>query len=204
VDAQVKKVLDRLEEMDIADNTIVVLWGDHGWHLGDHDLWCKHTNFEQATRAPLIISAPGYVRGKKASTMAEFVDIFPTLVDYSGLKMPDDLEGKSLIPVMKDPDTQIKDYAISQYFRGTDIMGYTIRTHRYRLTLWLKGDFKKEYLFRNPVIDAMELYDYQTDPQEKVSLAHDPEYADIVDNLKTKLLDLLNEQADKAEDLKGK
>ena len=196
VDAQVAKVLQALKKLGLEENTIVVLWGDHGWHLGDHGLWCKHTNFEQATKVPFIIKAPGYKKGVKASTMTELVDVFPTLVDYAGLEIPDYLEGQSLIPVLVNPETQIKDYAISQYFRGKNIMGYSLRTKRYRLTLWLKGDFKHNDLFRDPVIAATELYDYKTDPQEKVSLANDPAYAQVVDSLKTKLLKLLVEQAD--------
>jgi len=199
VDAQVGKVIDKVEELGLERNTIIVLWGDHGWHLGDHGLWCKHTNFEQATRAPMIFVAPGMAKGKHASTMAEFVDIFPTLIDYAGFKVPAYLEGKSLVPVLEDPDMQIQDYAISQFFRGTDIMGYTMRTKRYRITLWLKGDYNKKDLFRDPVIDATELYDYEKDPQEKVSLENDPEYAEVVDKLKKKLLKLMNEEANKAE-----
>ncbi len=197
VDAQVAKVLQALKDLGLEDNTIVVLWGDHGWHLGDHGLWCKHTNFEQATKVPFIIKAPGYAKGKTASTMTELIDVFPTLVDYAGFDKPDYLEGESLIPVLKNSDTQIKDYAISQYFRGKNIMGYSLRTKRYRLTLWLKGDFRHNDLFRNPVIAATELYDYKTDPQEKVSLAKDPAYAKVVEELKTKLLNLLVEQADR-------
>jgi arylsulfatase A-like enzyme len=199
VDAQVGKVISKLEELGLDENTIIVLWGDHGWHLGDHGLWCKHTNFEQATKAPLIIVAPGMSEGKHASTMAEFVDIFPTLADYAGFKVPDYLEGESLVPVLKDPDVQVKDYALSQFFRRADIMGYTMRTERYRITLWMKGDYKHKDLFRDPVIDAVELYDYRTDPQERVSLAGDPEYAEVLKELKEKLLSLLNGQADKAD-----
>ncbi len=197
VDAQVGKVLEALKELGLDKNTIVVLWGDHGWHLGDHGLWCKHTNFEQATKVPFIIKAPGYEEGKHAEGFAELVDVFPTLVEYAGLEMPEYLEGKSLIPVLKNPETKVKDFAISQYFRGKNIMGYSMRTERYRLTLWLKGDFKHKDLFRDPQIDAIELYDYKVDPQERVSLAKDPQYAKVVEELKSKLLEFLNEQADK-------
>ncbi len=199
VDAQVGKVIDKVEELGLDKNTIIVLWGDHGWHLGDHGLWCKHTNFEQATKAPMIFVVPGMAKGKHVSTMAEFVDIFPTLVDYTGLKVPNYLEGKSLMPVIKNPKIQTQDYAISQFFRGKDTMGYSMRTKRYRITLWLKGDYNKEDLFRDPVIDAIELYDYQKDPQETVSLENDPAYAKVVSKLKNKLLRLMNEEANKAE-----
>ena len=204
VDAQIEKVLVALEEMGIDDNTIVVLWGDHGWHLGDHGLWCKHTDFEQATKVPFIISAPGYAKGKRAATMTELVDIFPTVIEYAGFEIPTYLEGESLIPVLENTDTQIKDYAISQYFRGKDIMGYSLRVKKYRLTLWLKGDFMNTDVFRNPQIEAVELYDYENDPQEKVSLANNPAYAKTVEELKVKLLGLLTEQADKYATTKGK
>ena len=196
VDAQIGKVVDKLEELGLSDNTIIVLWGDHGWHLGDHGLWCKHSNFEQATKAPLIIVAPGEAKGKHAVTMAEFVDIFPTVVDYAGFKIPKNLEGESLAPAVKNPEVEIKDYAISQFFRGTDRMGYSMRTKRYRITLWMKGDYKNIDLFREPAIDAIELYDYEKDPQEKVSLSENPAYSLIVEELKMKLLTLLNEQVE--------
>jgi arylsulfatase A-like enzyme len=195
VDAQIGKVLDALKEKGLAKNTIVVLWGDHGWHLGDHGLWCKHTNFEQATKTPLIISAPGYKKNKKAAGMTEIVDLFPTLVEYAGFKVPEKLEGESLIPMLKNPNTEIKDYAISQYPRGKNIMGYSIRTKRYRLTLWLQGDFKNNELYRDPQIAAVELYDYQNDPLEKTSLADNPEYKNIINNLQSKLLNILISKA---------
>lgn len=197
VDAQIGKVLEKLKELGLDKNTIVVLWGDHGFHLGDHGLWCKHTNFEQATKVPFIIHAPGYAKNKHASTMTEMLDIFPTLVDYAGLEIPDILEGESLMPVLKDTKTQIKDYSISQYPRGNQIMGYSMRTEQYRLTLWLKGDFKKNRdIFRNPNIEAVELYDYKTDPYETISLTNNPEYAKTIEQLKAKLLDILVSESD--------
>lgn len=134
-DALIGKLLDRLDSLGLTKNTIIVLWGDHGWHLGDHDLWCKHTNFEQAAHAPLLISVPGMKSGKTTS-LSEFVDIFPTLCDLTGLKIPDHLDGLSLVPVMKNPETSVKDYSVSQYpHQGK--MGYSIRTKNYRLTWWM-------------------------------------------------------------------
>ncbi len=197
VDAQIGKVMEELKKLNLDDNTIIILWGDHGWHLGDHGLWAKHSNFEQATKVPFIIKAPGMKKGQRTETFAELVDVFPTLVDYAGIEIPDYLEGNSLIPIMKNPKAENKDYAISQYFRGKNIMGYSIRTEQYRLTLWLKGDFKHEDLFRNPNIAAAELYDYKNDPLETVSQANNPKYAKVYDELKDKLLGLLVEQADK-------
>ncbi|NOR76375.1 MAG: sulfatase-like hydrolase/transferase, partial [Draconibacterium sp.] len=102
VDAQIGRVYEKLEELGLAENTIVILWGDHGWHLGDHGLWCKHTNFEQAAKTPMIISAPGYPKGQVSYSMTELVDIFPTICDLSGLEIPEIIQGESLVPILKD------------------------------------------------------------------------------------------------------
>ena len=194
VDAQVGRVLDKIEELKLDENTIVVLWGDHGWHLGDHGLWSKHSNFENATKVPFMISTPGGEKGVRSNSMVEMLDIYPTLVDYAGLKAPEMLEGKSIMPITKDVSFENKDYALSQFARGTNVMGYSIRTDRYRLTLWLKGEFHKTPSFVNPEIVGEELYDYEVDPLEKASLAHDKAYADTEKKLKEKLLSLLREQ----------
>jgi len=116
MDAQVGILLNTLEEQGILNNTIIVLWGDHGWHLGDHDLWEKHTTFEQANRSPLIIAAPGMKPGSSKS-LSEHVDIFPTLCQLAGVSIPSTLAGKSLVPVMQDKKAEVKDFAMSQYYR---------------------------------------------------------------------------------------
>ncbi len=179
IDAQIGQLLDELERLELRDNTVVVLWGDHGWQLGEHGLWCKHTNFEIATRVPLIISAPGQKHpGAATDALAEFVDIYPTLSELCGWPLPEGLEGTSLVPVMEDPDRQWKPAAFSQYPRGR-VMGYSMRTDRYRYTEWLPrsgGD---------PV--ARELYDHQEDPQENVNLAGLPEYKELVQKLSRQL-----------------
>lgn len=179
-DAQVGKILRKLAALDLLDNTVVVLWGDHGWHLGDHGLWCKHTNFEEATRAPLILYAPGYEGGQIGVSMSEFVDIFPTVCELAGVPVPEGLHGKSLVPVMHDPGVHIKDYAVSQYPRWNDRMGYTLRTERYRLTVWMKdGWIASEQLFVEDYVAEVEMYDYAEDPLETVSVAGTPAYKNM-------------------------
>ena len=184
VDAQIGKVLDGLDREGLAENTIVVLWGDHGWQLGDHGLWHKHTNFEIATRAPLLISVPKSLGslgvGKKCDTPVEFVDVYPTLSDLCGLPLPGKLEGSSLKCYLEDPSQLGTDVAISQYPRrdsqsGTDLMGYSIRDSRWRATFWRERNGSK--------ILATELYDEVNDPNETVSVAHEPAHKALLESL---------------------
>jgi len=173
-DAQVGKVLDELDRLGLRQNTIVILWGDHGWHLGDHGLWGKQTNFEKATRVPLILSIPGQkTSGKKTDALVELVDIYPTLVELCGLPMPSGLEGTSFSPLLKDPNRSWKKAAFSQQPREIpghgDGMGYTLRTARYRFTEWSVPG--QAYHMR-------ELYDYKKDPLENENLAGNKKYAD--------------------------
>jgi len=177
-DAQIGRVLDELERLGLRNKTIVVLWGDHGWHLGEHGLWCKHTNFEVATRAPLIISAAGRrFAGVKTNVLAEFVDIYPTLCDLAGLPIPDGLEGTSLLPAMEHPDRPVQQAAFSQYPRK-QLMGHSMRTDRYRYTEWAEPG-------KEPV--GVELYDHQNDPGENVNIAGRPENRELVKELARKL-----------------
>ncbi len=182
VDAQVGRLLDELERLGQADNTVICLWGDHGWHLGDHGMWCKHTNYEQATRSPLIIADPRTdLRSAKTGAPTEFVDIFPTLTDLCGIGTPSQLEGVSLTPLMRDPAGSVKRAAVSQYPRGTGdgpAMGYAYRDERYRYVRWVKKDFRAGET-DGPVV-ARELYDYDTDPMETVNLAGDADYQAVV------------------------
>jgi len=180
-DAQVGRLLDALEQARVLDNTIIVLWGDHGWQLGDHGLWHKHTNFEIATRAPLLISVPKLkTAGKKCAAPVEFVDVYPTLADLCGLPQPGGLAGLSLKPYLNDPAAPMQKVAISQYPRsagaGTgQVMGYSIRNERWRATFWRERTGSK--------IVATELYDEQHDPAETVSLANKPEHQELLVNL---------------------
>ena len=167
VDAQVGRVLDELEQQGLSTNTIVVLWGDHGWKLGEHQSWAKHTNVENDTRAPLMIYVPGLANaGQHTEALVEFVDVYPTLAELAGLPLPKTLEGTSFKPLLDDPKKTWKTAAFSQYPRkvGTkNLMGYTMRTDRYRLTRWVD---RKDH----SLVDAVELYDHQTDPQENTNI----------------------------------
>lgn len=165
VDVQIGKVLDALEREGLADDTIVVLWGDHGWHLGDHGIWTKHTNYEQAVRQPLIIAWPGTVRtGTAPRQIAETVDIYPTLLSLAGLKPAarmQPLDGVDLAPALRDASRVVRPYAYHAYTRPGWI-GQAIRTARYRLVRWTRAkDGKREY----------EFYDLQADTGETRSLA---------------------------------
>jgi arylsulfatase A-like enzyme len=173
IDAQIGKVLDELKRLGLAEKTIVVLWGDHGWHLGDHGLWCKHTNFESATHACLLARAPGLPAGLRTARLTEFVDVYPSLCELAGLPLPKHLEGTSFVPLMKDPNRPWKKAAFSQYPRGK-VMGYTMRTERWRLTRWLSPD---------GTAVGVELYDHQNDPEENVNLAALAEHAKTVEEL---------------------
>ncbi len=175
-DAQIGKVLDELEHQGLAKNTIIVLWGDHGWKLGEHGEWAKHSNVENDTNAPLLLAAPGMkASGKHTRALVEFVDIFPTLADLAGLSLPSHLEGVSFRPLLDRPDLPWKQAAFSQYPRGKR-MGYSMRTDRYRLTIWLQRDDHNQ-------VDFVELYDHQTDPQENTNIAHRPANAELVKQL---------------------
>ena len=159
IDAQIGRLIGVLREKGVYDDTIIVLWGDHGWHLGDHGLWGKNTNFEQATRSPLIISATGLSAGV-SETPTEFVDIFPTLCQLARLDTPGGLDGISLVAQISG--TTGERYAVSQISSG-GTMGYSIRTGRYRYTIWF--DWKNRILDTGR-ITAEELYDYSADPHE--------------------------------------
>jgi arylsulfatase A-like enzyme len=178
-DAQIGKLLDRLGQLGLAEKTIVVLWGDHGWHLGDHGMFCKHSNYEQAVRAPLIIAAPGQEsKGAKSVSPTEFVDIFPTLCDLVGLPTPKSVEGLSLVPVINNPTATVHEAAIEQYPRDNNKMGYTLRDKRYRYVKWVKMDYYGGE--RTGPVVARELYDYEADPLETVNLAGRPESEAII------------------------
>lgn len=181
VDAQVGRVLDELDRLYLCDDTVVLLYGDHGWHLGDHGLWGKVTNFEIAARSPLIISAPGMASGRKTMALTEFVDIYPTLAELAGLPVGKHLEGRSLAPVLRDPARGHKPFALTQQYRGK-ATGYSIRSERRRYTEWIEDGR----------VVARELYDYATDPGETRNLAAQPRHAEFVRRLSRELRARLN------------
>jgi arylsulfatase A-like enzyme/GH35 family endo-1,4-beta-xylanase len=165
IDAQVGKILDAVKKNNLLENTTIILWGDHGWHLGDHGQWAKHSNFEQATRSPLIIVDSKTKKNNFNSSPTEFIDVFPTLVELSGLKTPDNLQGKSLVPILNGKSKKVKDYAVSQYPRGK-AMGYALRDGRYRYVAW----YKNRNSIKEQDIIIKELYDYKNDPEETVNI----------------------------------
>ena len=166
VDAQIGKVLDELDRTGLAENTIIVLWGDHGFHLGDLGIWTKHTNYEQANHIPLIIVAPGVTKpGSSTKQLTETVDLFPTLAELAGLPKPtgpQSMDGVSLVPVLKDPAARVRDHAYHCFPKRQ--MGRAIRTERYRLIEWKQPG-------ASPDSAELELYDYEKDPLETKNLA---------------------------------
>lgn len=167
-DQQIGRVLSSLDQLGLTEQTIVVLWGDHGWHLGDHGMWCKHSNYEQATRIPVIVSVPGKAQGVSTKALIESVDIYPTLCDLAGIQTPKSLDGRSFANVIGDPSASHRDHTIQVYPRSKEgvgqVLGRSIRTQRYRFVEW-KGWGDKEQQ-----VD-LELYDYQSDPLETQNLA---------------------------------
>ena len=187
IDAQIGRVVDELERLGLKDNTIIVLWGDHGWKLGEHDSWCKHTNFEIDTNAPLLISDPQITKkGIRTRALTEFIDIYPTLCELTGLPKPGHLEGLSFKPLMENPDRPWKTAATSiwvenkfRYDLETQVIGYAMKTDRYRYIEWRhtkSGEMK-----------ARELYDHQVDPEENKNVAEKAEYAETVKEMHDKM-----------------
>lgn len=197
VDAQIGKLIDALEEFGLLENTIIVFWSDHGYNLGEHGQWQKQTLFEKTSKQPLLISVPGLSKGTATDAIVQMVDIYPTLAEITGFDAPDDLIGHSLVPLLKDPDAEwdYPAYTIqartlnprardgqSKYSFNPNvassnptIYGRSVRTKRYRYTEWDEGNV------------GIELYDYETDPDEFVNLASDPGYQDLVRKLSEEL-----------------
>jgi iduronate 2-sulfatase len=173
MDAQVGRLLDALDRLKLADNTVVIFLGDHGYHLGERDWWNKSTLFDRSCRAPLIIAAPGAKAGQIFRPPVEFVDLYPTVADYCGLRAPHVLAGKSLRPVLEDPSRTHKPGAFTLVTRGAQKFGQSVRTARWRFTQWSDG--------------PSELYDHEVDAEETRNLASDPAHAPTVAELKGRL-----------------
>jgi iduronate 2-sulfatase len=185
MDAQVGRLLDELERLKLADNTIVILWGDHGWKLGEHAAWAKHTNYEIDTRGALLISVPGKQQsaGKIANGLTAFVDIYPTLADFAGLPLPSHLEGKSTRPLIENPSRPGRPAAFCQFprvYEGRALMGYAIRTNSHRL---VQGFDREDHA----QIVATELYDHASDPHGNQNIAGRPENEAVVETLAARL-----------------
>jgi len=186
-DAMIGIVLEALKKNRIDKNTVVVLVGDHGWHLGDHGLWAKNTNFEQATRSALIISDPR-IKASVTDNVTEFIDIFPTLCSMTGVPMAPHLDGVDLTALMKNPSKVVKEVAVSQFPRENGVMGYSLRDTRYRYTVWFGENYRTTLPYNEKLVVASELYDYGVDPLETVNRIDNKEYAAIRKQMHEKLM----------------
>jgi arylsulfatase A-like enzyme/O-glycosyl hydrolase len=165
VDAQVGRLMGALKEQGLDKNTIVIVWGDHGYHLGENGQWCKHSNFELDTRIPLLIHVPWMPGATQVDALTESLDIYPTILELCGIDRPSFLEGESLVPVMNNPVQTSSTEAVSQYERSNGpTMGYSLRTDRYRYTEWRRAGQTA------PVSNGYELYDHFTDPHEDTNI----------------------------------
>lgn len=174
-DHQIGRVLNTLNELDLEKNTIIVLWGDHGWNLGEHGLWCKHCNFNTSLRTTLILKVPWITKGDKTDALVEFIDIYPTLCDLAGLSNPSHLDGKSFLPVLKDPELPGKDFIISKWFDGL-----TIKTPEFAFTEWRH---------ENDSIYERMLFDHAVDIEENRNLNRLSEYQEKISDLSETLIE---------------
>lgn len=186
-DAQIGKVIDALDQSGLADNTIIVFWSDHGFHLGEHRLWAKTSNFELDAHVPMIIATPDHRGGQRTRALVELVDLYPTLLDLGGLPNATGLEGVSLRPLLENPSATVKEAAFNWHPRpayppgrsNPEAMGYSMRTDRYRYTEWRN--------FPDGTVLARELYDHQDDPGETVNLAGSKDHAETIHALALQL-----------------
>lgn len=198
VDACIGRLMQGLAEMGLDENTIVVVWGDHGWKLGEHGSWCKQTNYEIDTRVPLLVRLPQVSKpsnatiGKRCEQLVELVDLYPTLCDIAEIPIPEDMEGTSFKRLLSDPATPWKTAVFSQFHRAPNItpdggryMGYSMRTPRYHYVQWRPWDHLAG-VSTNEIV-AVELYDHQTDPDENTSIASDPAHSLLLQQLAAQL-----------------
>jgi iduronate 2-sulfatase len=183
VDVQIGRVLEELDKQGLRENTIIVFWSDHGWKVGDYGDWCKHTNFELDTHVPLIYSGPGIPSGKRSSALVEYIDIYPTLTEWCGLKTPPQCEGKSSLPLFADSTLPGKEVALSQYPRSG--MGYSIRSGKWRYTQWRNKRGK---------VMAQELYDHSESDLATENVVDNPENENAVKQLDTLLREIVDQE----------
>lgn len=180
VDAQIGRLMETLERQGLVENTIVVLWGDHGFKIGEHAMWCKHTNYEIDARVPFLIKAPGaaLVAGD-TDALVELLDLYPTLCELADLPTPEQCEGTSLLPLLKNPDSNWDELAYSQYPRHGGVMGYSVKSPEGRYTEWIRE--------AQGAVVAREYYDHRIDPKENKNVienrADDPQYAEVIEVL---------------------
>jgi len=194
MDAQLGKVFDRLEAKGLAENTVIVLWGDNGFHLGEHSLWSKVTHFEESSRVPMIASVPGMTDGTPSSALVELVDLYPTLCEVAGLPLPEHLQGQSFLPVLAKPELPWKEAIFSVSHRARTIRTEDFRFTSYdsrpeegdRLHLPRPGYFEPNMLSLDGHGD-FELFDLRNDPRENRNVARKAEYADKVAEMKKRL-----------------
>jgi iduronate 2-sulfatase len=184
VDALIGKIRKALQAEKLEENTIIVFTSDHGFHLGEHSLWCKTSNFELDARVPLIMSIPGNsARGKATDNITELIDLYPTLAELCGLELPSHLPGQSLLSVLQNPHSTVKEFAFTQHPRPSydtvEVMGYSIRTRQYRYTEWRE--------WQNEKIIARELYDHSTDEQEMENIVDELGQEKLVEDLSLKI-----------------
>lgn len=179
VDAQVGRLLATLDETGLAKNTIIVFWSDHGYYMGEHTWWgAKHNNYEGATRNALIIAAPGQkTAGQSTEALAQSVDLAPTLSDLCGLPASNGFQGRSLKPVIEDPNAKVNDAAFSWYPKGQGYLGVSMRTERWRYTEWTKAGTET----------VRELYSTESDPQNNQNVAAKPEHEKVIEALSKRL-----------------
>ena len=190
IDFQIGKIVNSLTEKGLMNNTIIVIWGDHGYHLGDHRLWNKHSNFEQATRSPLMIYYPKAKTPQKILAPTEFVDVFPTLTSLAEINSVKNLDGTSLAPLMMGQHKKVKDFAVSQ-FRRSGKMGYSFRTERYRYTLWISQSKIGSQIHDSDIVQE-ELFDYSEDPLETENHIGKEKYDAIYNQLKQQAMAFLS------------
>ena len=193
IDAQIGLVLKKLKEKGLDKKTIIVLWGDHGFHLGDHSQWTKHTNFEQSTRSPLLIKDPRINKTINVDSPTEFIDVFPTLCELAELEIPEELDGISLKPQILGEQTTSKIFAVSQYPRHGNMMGYSFRTKRHRYTVWVNNKKSFEPIYIEDIY-AEELYDYTNDPLETENIIDNSEQLRIKTAFQTLAARFFNSQ----------